>query len=60
MSKYGAKKVTIDGITFDSKAEASKFVGRSHGYVSNLLKKGENKVDDYEIYMQVQKGGGAK
>lgn len=45
---------------FTSKAEASKFVGRSHGYVSNLLKNGENKVDDYEIYMQVQKGGGAK
>lgn len=41
---------------FNSKAEASKFIGRNHGYISRLLKKGKNKVDDYEIYVQGSKG----
>ena len=35
---------------FSSKSEASKFIGRSHGYISNLIKKGETEVDDFEIY----------
>jgi len=42
---------------FDSKAEASKFIGRNHGYISRLLKNGENNVDNYEIYVQASKGG---
>ena len=42
---------------FQSKAEASKFTGRNPGYISGLLKKGENSVDDYEIYIQVSKRG---
>ena len=41
---------------FDSKAEASKFIGRNHGYISRLLKNGENTVDNYEIYVQGSKG----
>ena len=41
---------------FQSKAEASEFTGRNRGYISGLLKKGENIVDDYEIYVQVNKG----
>ena len=32
MSKYGAKKVTIDGITFDSKAE-----GRYYEHLQKLF-----------------------
>ena len=35
MSKYGAKKVTIDGITFDSKAE-----GRYYEHLQKLKKTG--------------------
>ena len=35
MSKYGAKKVTIDGITFDSKAES-----RYYEYLLKLKKSG--------------------
>ena len=35
MSKYGAKKVTIDGITFDSKAE-----GRYFEHLQKLKKSG--------------------
>lgn len=35
---------------FYSKAEASRFLGRSHGYISNLLKKGETEVDEYEVF----------
>ena len=35
MSKYGAKKVTIDGITFDSKAE-----GRYYEHLLKLKKTG--------------------
>jgi hypothetical protein len=35
---------------FYGKAEASRFLGRNHGYISNLLKKGEAEVDEYEIF----------
>ena len=35
---------------FYSKAEASRFLGRSHGYISNLLKTGETEVDEYEVF----------
>lgn len=35
---------------FYSKAEASRFLGRSHGYVSGLLKEGVVEVDEYEIF----------
>lgn len=37
---------------FKSKSEASKFTGRNQNYISNLLKKGGNIIDDYEIYVQ--------
>ena len=42
MSKYGAKKVTIDGITFDSKAE-----GRYYEHLQKLKKSGV--VDDFAM-----------
>lgn len=42
MSKYGAKKVTIDGITFDSKAE-----GRYYEHLLKLKKTGV--VEDFEM-----------
>ena len=42
MSKYGAKKVTIDGITFDSKAE-----GRYYKYLIGLLNEGV--VESFEM-----------
>ncbi len=42
MSKYGAKKVTIDGITFDSKAE-----GRYYEHLQKLKKTGV--VEDFEM-----------
>lgn len=35
---------------FRSKAEASKFLGRSHGYLSNIINKGEKEVDEYLIF----------
>lgn len=42
MSKYGAKKITIDGITFDSKAEGA--------YYQHLLKlKKTGVVEDFEM-----------
>ena len=42
MSKYGAKKVTLDGITFDSKAES-----RYYEYLLKLKKTGV--VEDFEM-----------
>ena len=42
MSKYGAKKVTIDGITFDSKAE-----GRYYEHLLKLKKTGL--VEDFQM-----------
>lgn len=42
MSKYGAKKVTIDGITFDSKAE-----GRYYEHLLKLKKAGL--VEDFQM-----------
>ncbi|CZQ83785.1 Hypothetical protein Tpal_487 [Trichococcus palustris] len=42
MSKYGAKKVTIDGITFDSKAES-----RYYEYLLKLKKSGL--VEDFSM-----------
>lgn len=42
MSKYGAKKVTIDGITFDSRSE-----GRYYEHLLKLKKTGA--VEDFEM-----------
>ena len=42
MSKYGAKKVTIDGITFDSKAE-----GRYYQHLLGLMESGV--VESFEM-----------
>ena len=40
MNKYGAKKITIDGITFDSKKEANRYcelrLMEKAGYIENL------------------------
>lgn len=40
MNKYGAKKITIDGITFDSKKEANRYcelcLMENAGYITNL------------------------
>lgn len=35
---------------FRSKAEASKYLGRSHGFMSRLIKAGERQVDEYEVF----------
>jgi len=35
---------------FYSMAQASEFLGRSHGFVSNEIKKGNTEVDEYEIF----------
>ena len=42
MSKYGAKKVTIDGITFDSKSE-----GRYYQHLLGLMESGV--VESFEM-----------
>ena len=42
MSKYGSKKVTIDGITFDSKAE-----GRYYEHLQKLKKSGL--IEDFRM-----------
>lgn len=42
MSKYGSKKVTIDGITFDSKAE-----GRYYEHLQKLKKSGL--IEDFQM-----------
>ena len=40
MNKYGAKKITVDGITFDSKKEANRYCElrllEKAGYIENL------------------------
>ena len=41
--KYGAKRTTVDGITFDSKAEARRF-----GVLKNLQKLG--KIGDIKVH----------
>ncbi|MEI5991410.1 hypothetical protein A5881_002945 [Enterococcus termitis] len=35
---------------FYSKAKASEFLGRGHGYLSGIMKNGERFVDEYEIF----------
>lgn len=35
---------------FYSKATASEFLGRSKGYLSALIKNGESRIDEYEVY----------
>lgn len=35
---------------FRSKADASKFLGRNHGYISGLLRKGVTEVDEFLIF----------
>lgn len=42
---------------FYSKAEASGFLGRNHGFVSRVIKDGKSEVDEYEIYSLAQAGG---
>lgn len=39
---------------FRSMAEASRFIGRNHGYISGLLKKGKREADGYEIILKDQ------
>lgn len=43
---------TQEAYYFSSKVRASKFLGRNSGFVSNILKKGINEIDEYEIYIQ--------
>lgn len=38
---------------FRSKAEASQFLGKNHGYVSRKLKEGSTKIGDYEMYERI-------
>lgn len=40
---------------FRSMKEASLFMGRSHGYVSGLLKKGKREADGYEIILKEER-----
>jgi hypothetical protein len=40
---------TKQTFTFRSKARASEFLGKNHGYVSGLLKKGKNRYSNYMI-----------
>lgn len=35
---------------FMSKADASKFLGKSHGYFHEAIKRGETEVDGYEVF----------
>lgn len=39
---------------FYSKAEASKSLGRNHGFLSRILKEGVPEVDEYEVYILPQ------
>lgn len=39
-------------IYFYSKSQASQFLGRNKGYISGVLKQGENSVDNYEIFVR--------
>ena len=46
---------THEAFYFLSKARASEFLGRNKGYISNNLKKGITKIDEYEIFVQPRK-----
>ena len=48
-------KETLKTEYFYSKSEASKAFGRSHGYISGLLKQGKTSFGDYEIYVRPSK-----
>ncbi|MDT2905607.1 NUMOD4 domain-containing protein [Lactococcus lactis] len=39
-------------IYFRSKAEASRYLGKNHGYISGLLKNGKSTFDNFEIYQK--------
>lgn len=41
---------------FNSKAEASRYVGKNPAYISNLLKTGKVEFENFEIYAKVKKG----
>lgn len=38
---------------FNSKSKASFFLGKNHGYISNLLMKKKSKVGNYEIFTKI-------
>ncbi|MDN6519214.1 MAG: HNH endonuclease, partial [Enterococcus sp.] len=42
--------ITCEAFYFRSKAKASEFLGRNKGYVSRAIQKGEEKIDEYEIF----------
>ena len=42
---------TNESVVFTSKAEASLFLGKSKGYISNVIIQGKKRVGDYEIFV---------
>jgi hypothetical protein len=45
-------ELTGDKKEFYSMAEASRFLNKSHGYISDLFKKGKSKVGEYKIKLE--------
>ena len=64
LNKKPDKIVLVDKQTnvaryFYSKAEASRFLGKNHGYVSGALKKGRSEIFNYDIYIKPNRKEGA-
>lgn len=44
--------ISQEAFYFMSKAQASKFLGRNHGFISLCLKRGISQVDEFQIYVK--------
>jgi Holliday junction resolvasome RuvABC endonuclease subunit len=48
-------KNTKETIYFRSKAKASEYLGKSHGFISNLMMKGKTEYEEYSFFMSVER-----
>ena len=49
-------KETNEAKMFRSMSKAGQFLGKSHNYISRILKKGQTEVDNYRIFLAVRPG----
>lgn len=47
-------KETNEPKMFRSMSKAGQFLGRNHGYISHILKKGQTEVDNYRIFLAIR------
>lgn len=47
-------KITNESHYFRSMTKAGRFLGKSHGYISNALKSGETEVEGYRIFIALR------